>query len=140
MRVAAAFASAAWLGIVAAGAVGVYGFDQYALLYGTWTTFMMILWYAAIPSAVAGFGAWMGSWRLEGVKRQELVVASFAFGVGAFALMLAAGWYPVLAFAFYAYLFVVPLVGLRRLSDSRRAASGPRGADARMAPEEPPAA
>ena len=94
MKVATAFAIAAWIGLVAASALAIYGLGSFERVYGKWGTFHMILWLAIPFGAVCGIvalGGLMAGSRgpVLAVPNRRLLVASSMFGSVIGAVMLA---------------------------------------------------
>jgi hypothetical protein len=85
MKYFAAFALAAWAGIVVAAAISIFQLGFYERIYGPSTTFVMVLWYAAFPSLLAGASAWSGT---LGRKRRAMTLPAVLapFAIARFAL------------------------------------------------------
>ena len=124
MKVAAAFAFAAWMGFVAASAVAIYGFDSFERIYGKWGTFHMILWLTIPLAVVCGISAFVGlksgsRGSMVSVPNRRLLAASTMFGawvsalVGALAL---ASEFAQPVWLFWVFSILSALIGGRMLA------------------------
>jgi hypothetical protein len=112
MKYFAAFALAAWAGIVVAAAISIFQLGFYERIYGPSTTFVMVLWYAAFPSLLAGASAWSGT---LGRKRRAMTLpavflsaAALLFGVVLAGLMVAVDLTAVAVWLIYPWTFLAP--------------------------------
>ena len=122
MKGFAAFALAAWAGIVAAAAISIFQLGHYERIYGPSTTFVMVLWYAPFLALLAGASGWLGS---LGRKRRaltlpaaSLIAAALVFGVVLAGLMVAADLVAVAIWLIYPWTFLAPFA-IARFAFSR---------------------
>jgi uncharacterized membrane protein (DUF485 family) len=122
MKCFGAFALAAWAGFVVASAISIFELGSYERVYGPSTTFVMVLWYAAFPSLLAGASGWLGTLgrkrRATTLPAASLIRAALVFGVVLASLTVVAHLVPVAIWLIYPWTFLAPFA-ITRFAFSR---------------------